>query len=248
MTNFLGVDLVNDNYVNESRNKNYSRGHHPRRRSSRVTGDGISTDPQLVHHDAGRSDDIAGGAGAFADPSTFYENVGANGPYISGVRKAHSVANPWIALSDGWDISILRSRDEISSRGRLTYFYNVFNNVFGAICDVQGAPTITLDTPNNNDGRLFNSMSLRNNPMKSGSALVDFAVAKRERVKIQIFDVSGRVVRTLADRCSRPVPQADVGRRDTRIVRWLAVCTSSVPHADSKFSGKSKLSFEVSSP
>ena len=36
--------------------------------------------------------------------------------------------------------------------------------------------------------------------MRSGSTTVHFGIARTERVKIQIFDVAGRLVRTLADR------------------------------------------------
>ena len=121
--------------------------------------------------------------------------------------------------------------------------YNVFFNVFSSICDVQGAPTITTDTPGNNDGRLFNFMSLANNPMRNGSATVDFGLAKAERVKIQIFDVSGRLVRTLADRSFTAGEHKltwdgsdNLGKQVNRGVYFVRS-----QHADSKFTGQSKL-------
>jgi len=175
--------------------------------------------------------------------ATFYEPVGGNAPYISGLVKHWSSTSPWISLVDGWNISVLRARDEISSRGRLAYFYNAFTNVFAAICPIAGAPGTTTDTPGNNDGRLFNFMSLANNPMKSGSATVNFGLAKAERVKIQIFDVSGRLVRTLADRAftagEHKLTWDGVDNSSKLVARGVYFVRSQ--HADSKFTGQSKL-------
>ena len=36
--------------------------------------------------------------------------------------------------------------------------------------------------------------------MVTGQATVDFGLAKADRVEVKVFDVSGRLVRTLADR------------------------------------------------
>jgi hypothetical protein len=175
--------------------------------------------------------------------ASYYEPIGANAPYISGITKHWTSTNPWIALVDGWDIENLRARDEISSRGRLTYMFNVFSNVFNAVCPVQGAPIITNDTPDNNDGRLFNFMSLANNPLKSGSAAVNFGLARAERVKIQIFDVSGRLVRTLADRNfiagEHRLTWDGVDNGGKQVARGVYFVRSQ--HADSKFQGASKL-------
>jgi hypothetical protein len=134
--------------------------------------------------------------------SSFYEDPFSSGPYASGILKTHSVLNPWIALTDGWDIEVLRARDEISSRGRLTYYYKAFQDAFGSLigCTLVGQPLVTTDTPINGSGRLHNFMSLRNNPLRSGSATFAIGLAKGDRVKIQIFDVAGRLVRNLADR------------------------------------------------
>jgi len=43
-------------------------------------------------------------------------------------------------------------------------------------------------------------MQIRNNPMLTGRANVHFGLAKPDRVTARVFDVSGRLVRTLADR------------------------------------------------
>jgi hypothetical protein len=175
--------------------------------------------------------------------ASHYEPIGANAPYISGIVKHHTASHPWIALVDGWDIENLRARDEISSRGRLTYFFNVFSNIFHAICDIHGAPIITLDTPNNNDARLFNFMSLANNPYRSGTAAVTLGLARAERVRIQIFDVSGRLVRTLANRNfiagEHRLTWDGVDNAGKQVARGVYFVRSQ--HADSKFQGASKL-------
>ncbi len=242
MTTYLGVELRNISYLIESGNTGLSADIIS---TTAVEGPG-PTDIYGVRNACTFTLDVLDrtpGLAAETVESTFYEPVGGGAPYISGVLKNHTAGNPWISLVDGWDIEVLRARDEISSRGRLTYFYNVFNNIFSAICDVDGAAIGTTDTPNNNDGRLFNFMSLSNNPLKSGSATVNLGIAKSERVKVQIFDVSGRLVRTLADRVfkagNHPLiwdGSDNSGRLSARGVYFVRS-----QHADSKFTGQSKL-------
>jgi flagellar hook assembly protein FlgD len=43
-------------------------------------------------------------------------------------------------------------------------------------------------------------MQVRNNPMLTGRANVHFGLAKADKVTARVFDVTGRLVRTLADR------------------------------------------------
>ena len=50
------------------------------------------------------------------------------------------------------------------------------------------------------DGAVPNRVSLANNPVRSASATIRFGLAKADRVEIKIYDVSGRVVRTLVNR------------------------------------------------
>jgi hypothetical protein len=49
-------------------------------------------------------------------------------------------------------------------------------------------------------GPLRNFMSLFNNPVRRGYATFAIGLVKNDRVKIQIFDVAGRLVRMVADR------------------------------------------------
>ena len=118
-----------------------------------------------------------------------------------GVTKAHDSTNPWISQTIGVDIEAMRGRFGVTN-GRLAWMYNTLSNVFGALnCTLVGQPINTTDTPNNDNGSLFvNFMNLRNNPLVSGFATVNFGLAKDDFVQVKVFDVSGRLVRTLADR------------------------------------------------
>ncbi len=133
-----------------------------------------------------------------ATAGTFYENAGANGPYVASVYAPNSGTRPYITLVDGWEIEALRSRFDETSNGRLRYFWNVFSNVFGSICAVNGTAAVTLDVPNN--GRAAAFMALANNPLRGAPASVRFGMPVSDRATVRVFDVSGRRIRTLADR------------------------------------------------
>jgi hypothetical protein len=106
----------------------------------------------------------------------------------------------WQSLVDGWDIENLRSRFCDADRGRLVYFYNAMSNIFGKICPTTGCFVCPGDVPNSDASVFVDFMNLRNNPLVSGQATVDFGLAQSDRVEVKVFDVSGRLVRTLADR------------------------------------------------
>lgn len=132
-----------------------------------------------------------------------YQNVGANGPYIAVSVKPISVARPWVAIAEGFDIATVTSRYDITSYGRLAYYYNALGNVFAGIsgCQVVGAPINVTDVPGLRDGSQFvNFMNLRNNPLTTGMASVHFGLAKSDRVEIKVYDVAGRQVRNLVER------------------------------------------------
>ena len=130
----------------------------------------------------------AGNATAPVVASVFHDVDGVNGEF-------------WQSLVDGWDIENLRSRFCDGSYGRLAYYYNALTHIFGKICQIPGNPPVTTDVPNNPSGQEFvDFMNLRNNPLVSGQATVDFGLSKADRVEVKVFDVSGRLVRTLADR------------------------------------------------
>ncbi len=131
-----------------------------------------------------------------ASVSGQYTAVGAS-TFPAGVLKKSVAGRPWVSLFDGFDIVNLTGRFDMTSKGRLAYYYNALN-VFGTFCTVRGAPSTTLETPNNT--RFVNFVKLGNNPVENRQALVFFGLAKSDRVQLVVYDVSGRRIRTLADR------------------------------------------------
>ena len=84
---------------------------------------------------------------AEAAEGAFYENVGLNGPYVSDVVKPAVPLRNWVAVTSGYEIEHLFSRYCDTDNGRLAYYYYMLNKVFGGICQITGAPALTLDTP-----------------------------------------------------------------------------------------------------
>jgi hypothetical protein len=130
-----------------------------------------------------------------------YEKKGTpvNG-YYSGVFKDWDPSFPWKSLVDGWDITHLTSRNDINTVGRSTYFYKVFTNVWAKIWTVAGTPIVPLDVQSFDDGSLVNFMNVAGNPMYANAkAKIRFGSPKREKVSVVVYDVGGRVIRTLAN-------------------------------------------------
>jgi hypothetical protein len=150
--------------------------------------------------------DVLGTTGD-AEAASYYDPVGADplkAPYIASVfYDAETPNNPnrhYQSLLDGWGLSSLKSRGCGTTNGRLAYMWNVFNNVFGKICNVAGSGPQTTEVPNNGDGKAFVDLAgIGNNPLRQGNAVVHLSLAHADRVTVKVYDVSGRLVRTLAD-------------------------------------------------
>ena len=142
-----------------------------------------------------------------AQPASYYDPAGSNplnAPYVAGVfLDAETVNNPdrhYQALVDGFNLTYARSRLCDASSGRLAYAWNVFTSTFGKVCAIAGNGPLTTEVPNNGDGRTFVDLAgIGNNPLRQGSAVIHLTLAQADRVTVKIFDVSGRLVRTLVD-------------------------------------------------
>lgn len=139
-------------------------------------------------------------------PASYYDPVGANplnAPYVAGVftnsEPAGNPNNHWKALIDGFDTGLLRSRLCDKTYGRMAYFFNAFTHIWGSLCSVVGAPQLTTDTPNVDAKTFVDFAGIGNNPLRQGSAVINLTLARPDRVTVKIYDVSGRLVRTLAD-------------------------------------------------
>ena len=150
--------------------------------------------------------DVLGTTGD-AQAASYYDPVGADplkAPYVAGVFHDAETANDpdrhYQSLLDGFGLSSLKSRGCGTTNGRLAYMWNVFSNVFAKVCAVAGSGPQTTEVPNNGDGKTFVDLAgIGNNPLRSGSAVVHLSLAQADRVTVRIYDVSGRLVRTLAD-------------------------------------------------
>jgi hypothetical protein len=118
--------------------------------------------------------------------------------FYAGVYKDWDPQFPWKSLVDGWDLIHLTTRNDVTTGGRLHYFYKIFTNVWSKIWTVAGVPVVPLDVPTFDDGGLVNFVNVLGNPMYTAKATIKFGLAKSDRVEIKVFDVSGRLIRTLA--------------------------------------------------
>jgi hypothetical protein len=179
----------------------------------------------------------------FAVPSaavwTEYQNLGSNGPYVAGVFAPSSEAHPMVTVVDPFDLNHLRTRYGNNSVGRMMYFIELLEDVFGSICPFTPAPTI--DVPQNTARNVDFLGNVWGNPVTGGSATVSFSLAKKDRVEIKVYDVAGRLVRTLADRTFEAGPQqvrwdgtSDQGQRVPRGVYFTQVKFAGSHFVDAK--------------
>jgi len=141
----------------------------------------------------------------------FYENVGLNGPYVSDVVKFPVPLRNWIAATSGYEIEHLFTRfcvgvgegscPNFGLGGRKGYYYHVLNKVFGSICQLTGSSSVCLDVPQTGPGQAFvEYFRIANSVMRQAPSTVRLGIAQAGRVRVQVYDVAGRRVRTLADR------------------------------------------------
>jgi len=197
MTDKLGVVFRNPSYQGLSANTNLCAD------LLMTTNITQTADIYGVQNSCTFSNDVLGRNAALAEAQegAFYENVGANGPYVSDVVKTAVPLRNWVAVTSGYEIEHLYGRYCDTDNGRLAYYYYMLNRVFGGMCQITGQPINTLDTPRVGHGRdVLDFLKIGNAVMRQGPTAVRLGVAKTGRVQVSIFDVTGRRVRNLADR------------------------------------------------
>src|ERR1041385_4464612 len=139
---------------------------------------------------------------AESQEGTFYENVGLNGPYVADVVKPAVPLRNWIAVTSGYDIEHLLGRYCETDNGRLAYYYYMLNKVFSSVCQITSSPCGScLEVPGGGRGRDFvDFMRIGDAVMRQGVSTVRLGIAHAGRVQVNVYDVAGRKVRTLADR------------------------------------------------
>jgi len=238
LTSFLGATLVNPDYRTYSGNPRYHADVIP-----------VAPLPDqdlygVVNTDEARNDVLGLNlAVPEAQVVSYYENYGVSGPYFASVYKPPAPARPWRALIDGWDIANLGGRWVSTSYGRLAYHFNAFQNVFGDMCWFL-SPSATTDVPMEGHGRgPGESLRVLDNPLRAAHATLEFELASPGRARLVLCDVSGRVVRTLADRSfeagRHQVPWDGTDDRGARLPR--GVYFAQVRAADGTPLGAAKL-------
>jgi len=136
-------------------------------------------------------------AAKYADTGT-----GAN-PKISSVYAPSTFPtntdHEAVTLVDGFRVQSLGSYGSLASLGTIDYYRNVMTNLAAALCNsFVFAPVSVGEDPNN---ALVNFLALRSeNPHRGGDAQIRFGITRKERVELKVYDVTGRLIRTLANR------------------------------------------------
>ncbi|HEY3216373.1 MAG TPA: FlgD immunoglobulin-like domain containing protein [Candidatus Eisenbacteria bacterium] len=141
--------------------------------------------------------------------SARYENTGSgNSPYTASVYANDDGARDARTYTLGTRIGLMGSRRTslggLWSHGTRLFFTDLLPNIwksFGS-CTPSLAPIVGVGDGPGSSGKAFvDFMNLRSdNPMRSGEARIAFGLSKTERVEIKVYDVSGRLVKTLANR------------------------------------------------
>jgi hypothetical protein len=93
------------------------------------------------------------------------------------------------------------SRYTLGRSGYNTFWLDALTGMIGTICGTTLTAPVGVGDGGINGKAFVNFMNLRSpNPMKSGTAVIEFGLAKNEKVQVNVYDVTGRLVKTLADR------------------------------------------------
>jgi hypothetical protein len=143
--------------------------------------------------------------GLNASVSSYYENAGTNGPYVSGVFTPVQAGKFYQSFVDGFDLQYMYRIVDHASIEKAYYMDRVLSQMeFVIACTLVIHGFLPLDVPGGTGQPIADYMALLNNPMNAGHATVRFGIAHADRVTARIFDVGGRLVRTLADRSFAP--------------------------------------------
>jgi hypothetical protein len=195
---YLGVDLQNPHYTSETGNTDNLIA---LRSLNSFTGKGVDqlygirnvclwTNDVLFPSNA----TLSQVAGRYAKQGTLGQQADAS------IFHVYDATEPWKSLVDGWDIEHLTGYKDLFGTNRNAYFLSIFSNIWAKLCVVAGTPIVPLDVPGFEREDLVNFVGLRNNPLVAGKATIHLVASRSDKITIKVYDVSGRLVRTLADR------------------------------------------------
>ena len=138
-------------------------------------------------------------------------------PFVAGVYAPDGInGHASRTLINGWTVGLFGGgfgttcagcgpggADILLNLGVRKYFFELLTNAFGGLnCQPSGTPVGVGDNPGSGPGSAFvNFMKLKtSNPMHAGEARLAFGLAKTEKVELRVYDVTGRVVKTVANR------------------------------------------------
>jgi len=137
---------------------------------------------------------------AGAQAGSYYENYGTGGPYVANVYTPEGGARSVRTLVEGQTLGSIGSRYLLRTGGTHNHYLNLFSNLFATLnCGSMAAPVGVGDGPGSGPtSELMQFMSLRSsNPMRAGEARITFALSRTEKAALKVYDVSGRLVKTV---------------------------------------------------
>ena len=97
----------------------------------------------------------------------------------------------------GWRYFDTGSRYTLTTPGHRAIWFDLLTGIFAGLCAPSGSPLGIGDGP----APFASFLNLRSaNPMRSGEAQIAFGIKSTERVEVKVYDVTGRLVKTVANR------------------------------------------------
>ena len=133
------------------------------------------------------------------------QNFGSAGPFIGAIYTPSGGAHPHVSFIDAVglrNIGSYSTRPPLGRNGFRAYLFKALTTAFGDIgCGPQGVPVGVGDTGSEPGSAFVNFLGLGSaNPSRHGEAHITFSLARPERIKLCVYDVSGRRVRVVVDR------------------------------------------------
>ena len=158
---------------------------------------------------------VTGTFGA-AMAARYEDGTAGNNPKVASIYAPSSYPNTTnheaLTLVEGFRIQSLGTWKTLTTQGTIDYYFNVTNNLFAGLnCLLTPGQVIGVgDLPNS---ALVYFLQLRSeNPMRNGSAAISFGVTRKEHVELKVYDVTGRLVKTLANREFDPAAGSPKGQ------------------------------------
>jgi len=121
-------------------------------------------------------------------------------PRVASVYAKDTSPHQGVTLVEGYRISEFGSYVSTTSPGRQRWFGELITNLYSGLlgCSFVKQTLNIGEDPNN---VLVNFLALRSeNPHRGGDAQLRFGITRKEKVELKVYDVTGRLVKTLANR------------------------------------------------